>query len=151
MWPQYWSFSLSISPSNQYSGLISFWINCLISLLSRGLSRVFSRTLVQKHWFFSTQPSLWTNSHIHISHRDYWKTIPLTLQTLSAKVMSLLFNMLSKFVIAFLQRSKCLSISFLPSTSVIFLEPKKRKSVTVSTFFFSHLFAMRCWDWMWWS
>ena len=63
-WPKYWSFNFSISPSNEYSGLISFRIDCLI-LLSRGLSRVFSNTAVQKHQFFSDQPSLWSNSHIH--------------------------------------------------------------------------------------
>ena len=63
-WPKVWSFSLSISPSNEYSGLISFRIDW-ISLQSKGLSRVFSNTTVQKHQFFSTQPSLWSNSHIH--------------------------------------------------------------------------------------
>ena len=60
-WPKYWSFSLSISPSNEYSGLISF----RISLQSKGLSRVFSNTTVQKHQFFGAQLSLWSNSHIH--------------------------------------------------------------------------------------
>ena len=57
-WPKYRSFSFSISPSNIYSGLISFWIDCLISLQSKGLSRVFSSTRVQKHEFFSSHPSL---------------------------------------------------------------------------------------------
>ena len=61
-WPKYWSFSFSISPSNEYSGLISLsWI----SLLSKGLSRVVSNTTVQKHQFFGTQLSLWSNSHIN--------------------------------------------------------------------------------------
>ena len=60
-WPKYWSFSFSISPSNEYSGLISF----RISLQSKGLSRVFSNTTVQKHQFFGAQLSLWSNSHIH--------------------------------------------------------------------------------------
>ena len=59
-WPKYWSFIFSISPSNENSGLTG-----LISLLSNGLSRVFSRTTVQKHGFFSTQPSSWSNNHIH--------------------------------------------------------------------------------------
>ena len=63
-WPKYWSFSFSISPSNEYSGLISFRID-LISLLSKGLSRVFSNTTVRKHQFFGAQLSLWFNSHIH--------------------------------------------------------------------------------------
>jgi len=66
-WPKYWSFSFSISPSNEYAGLISFRIDWsdltgLISLLSKGLSRVFSNTIVQKHQFFGTQLSLWSNS-----------------------------------------------------------------------------------------
>ena len=61
-WPEYWTFS--ISPSNEYSGLISFRIGWLISLPSKGLSRVFSSTTVQKHQFFDTQSSLWSNSHI---------------------------------------------------------------------------------------
>src|SRR5574340_1249971 len=64
-WPKYWSFSFSISPSNEYSGLISLGLTGLISLLSEGLSRVLSNTTVQKHQFFSAQPSLWSNSHTH--------------------------------------------------------------------------------------
>ena len=64
-WPKYWSFSFSISPSNEYSGLISSRINCLISLQSKELSRVSSNTTVQKHRFFGAQLSLWSNSHIH--------------------------------------------------------------------------------------
>ena len=63
-WPKYWSFS--ISSSNEYSGFISFLIDWLISLQSRGLSRVFFRTTIRKHQFFGSQPSLWSNSHIHI-------------------------------------------------------------------------------------
>ena len=63
-WPKYWSFSFSISPSNEHSGLISFRMDW-ISLQSKGLSRVFSDTIVQKHRFFSTQLSLWSNSYIH--------------------------------------------------------------------------------------
>ena len=63
-WPKYWSFSFSISPSNEYSGLISSGLTGLISLQSKGLSRVFSNT-VQKHQFFSAQLCLWFNSHIH--------------------------------------------------------------------------------------
>ena len=63
-WPKYWSFSFSISPSNDYSGLISLRIDWLISLQSKGLSRVFSNITVQKHQFFISQPSLWSKSHI---------------------------------------------------------------------------------------
>ena len=64
-WPKYWSFSFSISPSNEYSGLISFRMDWLISLQSKELSRVFSSTTIWTHQFFSTQPSFWSNSDIH--------------------------------------------------------------------------------------
>ena len=64
-WPKYWSFSFSISPSNEYSGLISFRIDWFDFLVVQGLSRVFSNTTVQKHQFFGTQLSLWSTSHIH--------------------------------------------------------------------------------------
>ena len=65
-WPKYWSFSFSINPSNEYSGLTSFRFDSLISLQSKGLLKVFSNTTVQKHQFFGAQPSLWSNSHIYI-------------------------------------------------------------------------------------
>ena len=107
-WPKYWSFSFNISPSNERPGLISFRVDWLHHLQSKGLSRVFSNTTVQKHQFFCTQLSLWSNSHIHTWQ---WKTIALTRWTSVGKVMSLLSNMLSRFVIAFLPRSKCLLIS----------------------------------------
>jgi len=80
----------------------------LISLPSKGLSRVFSSTTVWKHQFFGAQPSFWFNFHIHTG-----EIISLIRQTFVGKVMSLLFNMLSRFVIAFLPRSKCLLISWL--------------------------------------
>ena len=64
-WPKYWSFSFSISPSIEYSGLISFRIDWWISLQSKGLSRVFSNTTAHTYQFFGTQLSLWSNSHIH--------------------------------------------------------------------------------------
>ena len=64
-WPEHWSFSVSISPSNENSGLIFFRIDGWISLQSKGLSRVFSNTTDRKHQFFGAQPSLWSNSHIH--------------------------------------------------------------------------------------
>jgi len=125
-WPKCWSFSFSISPSNEYSGLFLLgWTGC-ISLQSKGLSRVFSNTTVQKHQFFSAQLSLWSNSHSH------GKTITLTRWTFVGKVMSLLLNMLSRFVKAFLPRSERLLISWLLSPSAVILEPKKIKSVTVS-------------------
>ena len=84
-WPKYWSFSFSISLSNEYSGLISYMITGLVSLLSKGLSRVFSSTTIWKHQFFSTQFSLWSNSHIHT-----WltgKTITLTIGTFVTEVI----------------------------------------------------------------
>ena len=106
-----------------------------ISLLSKGLSRVFSSTAVWKHQFFGTQPSLWFNSHIHtwnVWKNHTGKTIALTLQTFVDKVMSLLFKMLSRFLISFLPRSKCLLILWLQSSLI--LEPKKMKPDTLSTF-----------------
>jgi len=91
--------------SNEYSGLISFRIDSFfISLGSKGLWRVFSSTTVWKHQFFGAQSSLWSNSHIHTWLLE--KTVTLAIQTFVDKVVSLLFNMLSRFVIAFLPRSK---------------------------------------------
>ena len=110
------------------------------------VSRVFSNTIVQKHQFFGTQPSLWSNSQIHTWLLE--KPV-LTIQPFVGKVISLLFNMLSSLVITFLPRSKCLLISWLLSPSTVILEPKKIKSVIVSIF--PHLFAMKWWDWMPWS
>ena len=101
-----------------------------ICLQSKGPSRVFSNTTVQKHQFFGAQPSLESNSHMSTG-----KTIAFTRQTFVGKVMSLLFNMLSKFVITFLPRSKCLLISWLQSPSAVILEPKNIKSAPVSTVF----------------
>ena len=86
--PKYWSFSFSISPSNEYSGFISFRIDWLISLQSKGLLRVFSNTTVQKHQFFSAKLSSWSNSHPYMTTG---KTIALTRWTFVGKVMSLLF------------------------------------------------------------
>ena len=100
-----------------------------ISLLSKGLSRVFSSTKVQRHQFFSDQHSLWSKSHPFMTTG---KTIALTIQTFVGKVMPLLFNMLSRIVIAFLSRSKHILISWLQTPSAVILEPKKIKIVTVS-------------------
>ena len=90
----YWTFSFRISPSNEYSELISFKLTGLISLLSRVLSKVFSSTTMQMHQFFSTQSSLWSNSHIHtwLLENDYWQ---LWLSDLWWQLMFLLLNMLS--------------------------------------------------------
>ena len=100
-----------------------------ISLQSKGVSRVFSNTTVQKHQFFSAQLSLQSNSHPHTTTR---KTIALTRWTFVGKVMSLLFNMLFRLVVVFLPRSKSLLISWLQSPSAMIMEPQKIKSLTVS-------------------
>ena len=101
-----------------------------ISLQSKGLSRAFSNTTVQKHQFFSAQLSSQSNSHIHTWPQG--KTIALTRRTFVGKVMSLLLNMLSRLVITLLPRNKCLLISWLQSPSAVILEPKRIKSDTVS-------------------
>ena len=111
-WPKYWRFSFSISFPNEYSGLIYFRIDQFDLLAVQGLSRVFSSTTIQKHRFFGIQPSLWSSSHMTTG-----KTIAFIRQTFVDKVMSLLFNILSRFVIAFLPRSKHLLISWLQSLS----------------------------------
>ena len=97
-WPKYWSFSFSIRPSNEYSGLISLRIDWLDLLAIQGTLKSLLHTTVQKHQFFIAQPSLWSNSHPYITTR---KTKALTIQTFVSKVTSLPFNMLSRFVIAF--------------------------------------------------
>ena len=122
---KYWSFS--ISPSNEYSGLISFRLDDWISLQSKGLSK----SLLQHH--SSKESILWHSAFfiVQFSHAylTIGKTVALTRGTFVGKVS--LFNMLSRFVIAFLPRSKCLLISWLQSLSAVILEPKKRKSITV--------------------
>ena len=99
---------------------------------SKGLSRVFSNTTVEKHQFFGAQLSLYI---VQLSHpyMTTGKTIALTRWTFIAEVMSLLFNMLSRLVITFLPRSKCLLISLLQLPSAVILEPPKIKSITIST------------------
>ena len=115
---KYWSFRFSISPSNDYSGLIYFRLTGLMSLLSEALSRVFSSTTVQRRQFFRAQPSLWSISHIRT-----WlgKTIALTIWTFVGKVMSLLFTTLSRLVIAFLPGTS--SVQFSCSVMSISLQP----------------------------
>ena len=129
-WPKYWSFSFSISPSNVYSGLISFRIGWLDLLAVQGTLK----SLLQHH---SSKASILKCSAffiVQLSHpyMTTGKTIALTRWTCVSKVMSLLFNMLSRLVIAFLLRSKRLLISWLQSPFAMILEPKKRKSITVS-------------------
>ena len=127
-WPKYWSFSFSIIHSKEHPGQISFRRTGWISLQSKRLSRVFSNTIVQKHEFFGAQPSSQSNSHPYMTTG---KTIALTRWTFIGKVMSLLFNMLSRLVITFLPRSKHLLISWLQSPSAVILKPKKIKFFTI--------------------
>jgi len=101
-WPKCWSFSFSISPSNEYSGLIFYWMTCLISLQSKGLSRVFSNTTIQKYQFLGAQSTVQL-LHPYMTTR---KITVLTRRIFVGKVKSLLFNLLSRFVSAFLSRSK---------------------------------------------
>ena len=129
-WTKYWSFSFTIRPSSEYSGLISFrtdWFDLLVvqqtlkSLLQHQSSKA---SILQCSAFFMVQLS-----HPYITTG---KTITLTIQMFVGKVMSLLFNTLSRLVITFLPRSKCLFISWLQSPSAVISEPKKVNSVTVS-------------------
>ena len=129
-WPKYWSFSFSISPSNEYSGLISFRMNWLDLFAVQGTLK----SLFQHH---NSKVSILQHSAffiVQLSHpyMTTGKTIALTRQTFVGQVMSLLFNMLSRLVIAFLPRSKHVLISWLQSPSAVILEPKLMKSVTVS-------------------
>ena len=105
-WLKYWNFSFSISSSNEYSGLISFRLTGLIFLQSKQLSRVFFKTMVQKHQFFGAQLSLWSNSHIKAW---LWENRSSSRWTFVGKVMSLLFIMQSRLVIAFLPRNNHLN------------------------------------------
>ena len=131
-WPEYWSFSFSISPSSEYSGLISFRIDCFDFLVVQGTLK----GLHQHHSFKASIVRLSPFSMVHFSHpyMTTGKTIALTIWIFVSKVMSLLFNMLSRFIIAFLPRSKHLLISWLQSLFIVNLEPRKVNSVIVSTF-----------------
>ena len=128
-WPKYWSFSLNISPFNEHPGLISFRMDWFDLLAVQGTLK----SLPQHH---SSKASilLWALFIVQISHpyMTTAKTIALTRWTFVGKVMSLLFNMLSRLLIIFLPRSKRLLISWLQSPSAVILEPKKM-SVTVFT------------------
>ena len=107
----------------------------MISLLSKGLSRVFSNTTVQKHQFFGPPKNFLENLSLSSNSHPYMTTgkiIALTIWTFVSKVMSLLFNMLSRLVIAFLPKREHLLISWLQSPSAVILETKKIKSITVS-------------------
>ena len=131
-WPKYWSFSFKISPSSEHPGLISFKMDWLDLLAVQGTLK----SLLQHH---SSKASIHRHSAFFIVQFSHpymitGKTIALTRWTFVGKVMSLLFNMLSRLVITFLPRSKRLSTSWLQSPSAVILEPPKIKSVTVHCF-----------------
>ena len=128
-WSKYWSLSFSISPSNDYSGLISSRMDWLDLLAVQGILK----SLLQQQ-FKSINSSALSFIILQLSHpyMTIGKTVALTRRTFVGKIISLLFNMLSRLVIDFLPRSKCLLISWLKSLSSVILEPKKVKSVTVS-------------------
>ena len=130
-WPKCWSFSFSISPSNEYSGLISLRMDWLDLLAVQGTLK----SLLQHH---TSKASILRHSAFFMvrlshPHMTTGKTIDLTRWTFVGKVMSLLFNMLSILVMTFLPRSKCLLISWLQSPPAVILEPRNIKSLIVST------------------
>ena len=137
-WPKFWSFSFSINPSKEYSGLISFGIDWFDLLAVQGTLKSLLQlhsskaSVLQCSAFFMAQLS-----HPYMTTR---KTIALIRQNFVGKVMSLLLNMLSRLVIAFLPRNKRLLISWLESPSAVILEPKKIKSLLP---LFPYLFAMK--------
>ena len=122
-WPKYWSFRFNISPSNEHSGLISFKMDWLDLLSIQGTLR----SLLQHHSSKASNFQCSAYFIVHLSHpyMTTGKTIALTRETFIDKVMSLLFNMMSRLVINFLPRSKHLLISWLQSPSAVTLEPKK--------------------------
>ena len=124
-WPEYWSFSFNISPSNEYSGLISFRMDCLDLLAVQGNLR----SLLQNHSPKESILQCSTFFIVQLSHpyMTTGKILAWTRWTFVGKAMSLPFNMLSSLVIAFLPRSKCLLISWLQSPSVVTLELPKIK------------------------
>ena len=126
-WPKYWSFSFSISPSKEHPGLSSFRMDWLDLLAVQGTLK----SLLQHHR--SKASILWHSAFftVQLSHlyMTTGKTIALTRQTFVGKAMSLLFNMLSRLVITFLPRNKCLLISWVQSPSAVILEPKKAETL----------------------
>ena len=129
-WPKYWSFSFDINPSNEYSRLISFRVDWLDLLAVQGTLK----SLLEHH--SSKASNLWCSAFFIIQLSNPYMTtgkiIVLTRWNFVGKVMSLLFNMLSRLVIIFLPRSNHLLMSLLQSPSAVILEPQKIKSVTVS-------------------
>ena len=129
-WPKYWSFSFSISPSNEYPRVISIRIYWFDLQAVQGTLK----SLLQHH---NSKAPILQLSQLSHAYTTTGKTIPLTIQTFVRQVMSLLFNMLSRSVIAFQPRSKHLLISWLQSPSTVILELKKTKSVFFFFFTFS--------------
>ena len=130
-WPKYWNFSFNISPSNEHPGLVSFRMDWLDLLAVQGTLK----SLLQHH---SSKASILQHSAFFMVQRSHLymttgKVIALTIQTFDDKVVSLLFNTLSRFAIGFLPWSRCLLISWLQSLFAVILETRKIKSVTVST------------------
>ena len=137
-WPKYWSFSFNISPSSEHPGLISFRMDSLDLLAVQGTLK----SLLQHH---SSKASILCHTAFLMVQLSYpymttGKTIALTRRTFVDKVMSLLFNMLSRLVITFLPRSKCLLISWVQSPSAVILEPQN-KSLPLFALF-PHLFVI---------
>ena len=132
-WPKYWSFSFSITPSKEHPGLVSFRMDWLDLLAVQGTLK----SLLQHHR--SKASILWCSAFFIVQlsypYMTTIKTIALARQTFVGKVISLLFNILSRLGIAFLPRSKCLLISWFQSPSAVILKPLKIKSLTVSIVF----------------
>ena len=130
-WPKYWCFNFNISPSNEHPGLISFRMDRLDLLAVQGTLK----SLLQHHSSKASilQPSAFFTIQLSHPYMTTEETIALTRWTFVGKVMFLLFNMFSRLVITFLPRSKSLLMSWLQSPSAVILEPKKIKSLTVST------------------
>ena len=129
-WPKYWSFSFNISPSNEYSGLISFKMDWLDLLAVQRTLKILLQHHSSKAW--TLQRSAFFMVQLSHPYMTTGKTIALTRWTFVGRVKSLLCNMLSRLVITFLPRSKCLLTSWLQSPSAVILKPQKIKSVTVS-------------------
>ena len=141
-WPKYWSFSFSISPSNEFSGLISFRMDWFDLLAVQGTLK----SILQHHG--SKVSILWCSVFLMIQLSHHYMTtgesIALTIWIFVGKVMSLFFHMPSRFVIVLLPKSKCLLISWLQSPSSVILDLRKENTSLFPLF--PHLFAMKWWD-----
>ena len=150
-WPEYWSFSFSINPQN-IQGWFPLGLIYLIFMLSKELSRVFSSTTVRKYQLLGAQTSLWSNYHIHTwllekkTNKQKTKNIALTRWAFVNKVMSLILNRLSRFVIAFLQRGKCLN--FMAAVTIHSDFGARENKIYHCFHFFLHLFVTKWWNQM---